>query len=112
MRPSGAYAKAVISSSMDWRGLSRFGRGQRERHSSRREDRAESKIGGATGSGCERWGKSWFRVRASIFRTAGFLCRSEFHELDASVVRIVEIELPFAVAADFGLLGQLNAVVR
>ncbi len=33
------------------------------------------------------------------------MCWLELHEFDAGVVGIVEIELPFAVAADFGLLA-------
>ncbi len=44
--------------------------------------------------------QSWFRMRASVVGAAGFLNGSEFHEFDTSVVRIVEVELPFAVAAD------------
>ena len=38
----------------------------------------------------------------------GFSDGLEFHEFDASVVGIVEIELPFAVAADFGLLRRAS----
>ena len=36
--------------------------------------------------------------------------RCEFHEFDASFVGVVEIELPFAVAADFGFFGEWRAV--
>ena len=35
----------------------------------------------------------------------------EFHKFDAGVVGIVEVELPLAVAADFGLCGGLPAVL-
>src|SRR5712691_6550364 len=42
-------------------------------------------------------------MRAGVLRAAGLLHGCEFHEFDARVVGIVEIELPFAVAADFGL---------
>ena len=44
-------------------------------------------------------------VRAGIFGAAGFLGGCEFHEFDARVIGIVEIELPFAVAADLGLFA-------
>src|SRR5260370_8547580 len=57
-----------------------------------------------------RAARSWFGMRASIFRATGFLYGSEFHEFDAGVVRIVEIELPFAAAADFGLFGAAPTV--
>src|SRR6266700_1179256 len=46
--------------------------------------------------------QSWFRMRAGVVGAAGFLNGSEFHEFDASVVGIIEVELPFAVAADLG----------
>ena len=49
-------------------------------------------------------------MQAGVFRTAGLLRGREFHEFDAGVVGIVEIELPFAAAADFGLLGAVPAV--
>src|SRR5260370_8694802 len=57
-----------------------------------------------------RAARSWLGMRASIFRATGFLYGSEFHEFDAGVVRIVEIELPFAAAADFGLFGAAPTV--
>ena len=41
-----------------------------------------------------------------IFRAAGFLNGSKFHKFDASSVGIVEIELPFAAAADLGFFGE------
>ena len=34
---------------------------------------------------------------------------SEFHEFDAGVVGVVEIELPLTIAADFGRLGRFDA---
>ena len=40
------------------------------------------------------------------FRTAGRLHRFRLHQFGAGKIRIVEIELPFAVAADFGLLRR------
>jgi hypothetical protein len=49
-------------------------------------------------------------VWTGVFGAAGLLCGSEFHEFDAGVVWVVEIELPFAVAADFRLLGAGPAV--
>ena len=45
------------------------------------------------------------------FRAARFFNRLEFHELDSGIVRIVEIQLPFAVASDFRLFGRLPAVL-
>src|SRR2546429_8978230 len=42
-------------------------------------------------------------MRSSVLRAAGLLRGCEFHEFNAGVVGIVGIELPFAVAADFGL---------
>ena len=49
------------------------------------------------------------RVRAGEFGTAGFFLGREFHEFDACVVRVVEVELPFAVAAQFGLLRWVSS---
>jgi hypothetical protein len=45
-----------------------------------------------------------------VVGAAGFLDRSELHQFDAGSVGIVQIELPFAVAADFGLLARVPAV--
>ena len=53
--------------------------------------------------------RSLSRVRSSVLAAAGFFDGTEFHELDARVVGVVEVELPFAVAADFGLFGPLPA---
>ena len=53
---------------------------------------------------------SWFGVRTSVVGAARFFDGSEFHQLDAGVVRIVKIELPFAVAANFRFFGELHAV--
>src|ERR1700722_5232472 len=50
------------------------------------------------------------RVRAGEFGAAGFFGGFEFHKFDAGLVGIIEVELPFAVAADFGLFGKLEAV--
>src|SRR5215472_6476622 len=47
---------------------------------------------------------------AGVVRAARFLDWSEFHQFDASSVGIVEIELPFSVAADFWLFGAAPAV--
>ena len=41
---------------------------------------------------------------------AGFLGGLELHELDACAVRIVDVEGPFAVAADFGSVGRFEAM--
>src|SRR6266481_2872183 len=57
-----------------------------------------------------RAARSWFGMRASIFRAAGFLYGSEFHQFNTGVIGIVEIELPFAAAADFGLFGAAPTV--
>jgi hypothetical protein len=46
------------------------------------------------------------------FGTTGFFDGLEFHEFDARVVGIVEIELPFAVAADFWLFRELYAALQ
>ena len=54
--------------------------------------------------------RSWFRVRSSVLAAAGFFDRGEFHELDSRFVGVVEIELPFAVSADFWLFGALPAI--
>src|SRR6267378_2383395 len=53
--------------------------------------------------------RSW--MRAGEFGTAGLFLGREFHELDASVVGIVEIELPFAVATNLGFLARFPAVL-
>jgi len=53
---------------------------------------------------------SWFGVRGGEFGAARFLHGRELHEFDASFVGVVEIELPFAVAADFGFFGKRGAV--
>src|SRR5712691_6223854 len=53
---------------------------------------------------------SWFGMGASIFRTAGLLCGREFHQFNTGVIGIVEIELPFAAAAAFGLFGTAPTV--
>src|SRR5262245_34662946 len=49
-------------------------------------------------------------MSAVEFAAAGLFLGSELHELVAGFVGVVEIELPFAVAADLGLLGGLPAV--
>src|SRR5215467_16263842 len=49
-------------------------------------------------------------MRAGEVGAARLLHWSEFHEFDAGQVRIVKIELPFAVSADFGFFGELDAV--
>src|SRR5271170_4039894 len=54
----------------------------------------------------------WTGVGAGEFGAARFLFGSEFHELDASVVGIVDVKLPFAVAADFGLFGEFDSGFR
>ena len=54
---------------------------------------------------------SWFGVRSGEFGAARFLHGSELHEFDAGFVWVVEIELPFAVAADFGFLGERRAIL-
>src|SRR5882724_9520700 len=53
---------------------------------------------------------SWFGVRTRIVGAAGLFDGSEFHQLDAGVVGIVEIELPFAIAANLRFFGELHAV--
>src|SRR2546430_14201041 len=49
--------------------------------------------------------------RAGEFGAAWFFGGLELHEFDASVVRVVEIELPFAVAADLGFFVAVPAVL-
>src|SRR5882672_8531301 len=51
------------------------------------------------------------RMRAGIFRAARFLHGREFHDFDAGFVGIVQIELPFAAAADLGFFAGLPAVL-
>src|SRR6266446_4377015 len=55
--------------------------------------------------------QSWFRMRASVVGAAGFLNGSEFHELDTGVVGVIEVELPLAVAADFGFFVAAPSVL-
>ena len=54
--------------------------------------------------------RSWFRMIRGVRMAAGFLGGLEFHELDAGHVRIVDVEGPFAVAADLGFVGGPEAV--
>src|ERR1700674_414847 len=54
--------------------------------------------------------ESLYGMRASIFRAAGLLHGSEFHQFNSGVVGVVEIELPFAVATNLGLLAGLPTV--
>lgn len=49
-------------------------------------------------------------MRAGEVGAAWFLCGLELHKFDAGKVSIVQIELPFAVAADFGFFGPGPAV--
>src|SRR5208282_88685 len=42
------------------------------------------------------------------FGAAWFFYRSKFHEFGAGMFGVVEVELPFAVAADFGFFGGLR----
>lgn len=49
-------------------------------------------------------------VGTGEFGAAGLSLGREFHEFNTSVVGIVEIELPFAVAAELGLLAGLPTV--
>ena len=51
-------------------------------------------------------------MRAGEFGAAWFLDGLKFHEFDASVVGVVDVELPFAVTADFGLFGEFDAGFR
>src|SRR5712692_491622 len=91
-------------------------------NNSRGQRKAASRICGATESGCESKGKSWLGghlrsglrpgMRTGIVGAAGFLHGSEFHQFDTGVVRVVEIELPFAVAADLGFLCESHAVLQ
>src|SRR5882762_1505447 len=53
--------------------------------------------------------RSW--VRPGVCRTARILGRLEFHQLDACFVRIVQIELPFAVAPDLRFFGPSPAIL-
>ena len=48
-------------------------------------------------------------MRAGEFGAARFLDGRKFHEFDAGGIGVVEIELPFAVAADLGLFGEFDA---
>jgi hypothetical protein len=45
----------------------------------------------------------WARVFAHKGSAAGFLGGREFHKLHPGMIRIVEVELHFAIAADLGL---------
>ena len=48
-------------------------------------------------------------MRTGEVGAAGLFDGFEFHEFDAGIVGVVEIELPFAVAADFRLFAGLHA---
>jgi hypothetical protein len=54
----------------------------------------------------------WTGMRAGEFGAAWFLDGLEFHEFDPGIVGVVDVELPFAVAADFGRLGEFDAGFR
>jgi hypothetical protein len=47
---------------------------------------------------------------AREFGTAGLFGGLELHELNAGVIRVIEIELPFAVAAELRFFAGLPAV--
>src|SRR5467141_2823540 len=66
-----------------------------------------NKDGGASESGRGSRDRSLFGsgVGAGVVGAARFLRRREFHKFDAGIVGVVKIELPFAVAADIGLLA-------
>lgn len=55
------------------------------------------------------------RVRSGMgtieFGTTGFFDRLEFHEFDAGFIGIVEVELPFAVAADLWFFARFPALL-
>src|SRR5215467_14486258 len=55
--------------------------------------------------------KSWFGMRSGEFGAARFFFGSKFHEFDAGFIRIVNIELPFAVATEFGFFCEFCAVL-
>lgn len=57
---------------------------------------------GAKKSECSTSERSWFRVLSGVGIAAWLLNRLELHKLDASKIGIVDVERPFAVAADFG----------
>src|SRR6266436_6645111 len=48
---------------------------------------------------------------ASKFGATRLFLWREFHEFDAGVVGVVEIELPFAIAAQLGLFSGLPAIL-
>ena len=50
-------------------------------------------------------------MRPSVLGAAGLLRGCEFHEFDTRVVGIVEVKLPFAVAADFRLFAAAPTVL-
>ncbi len=54
--------------------------------------------------------RSWFRVLSGVGIAAWLLNRLELHKFDASEIGIVDVERPFAVAADFGGVGGLETV--
>src|SRR4029077_764355 len=53
--------------------------------------------------------RSW--MRTGEFGAAGLLLGCEFHEFDACVVWIVEVELPFTVAAQFWFFAEFHAIL-
>ena len=50
------------------------------------------------------------RVRAGVLGAAGLLDGLEFHEFDARAVGVVNVELPFAAAANFRFFGGIPAI--
>ena len=70
---------------------------------------------GTCGGGLRVRRKAWPRpteeLGVQIGGAAGRLDRFEFHELRAGEVGVIEVELPFAIATDFGRLRRLDAVV-
>src|SRR5262249_59378667 len=55
---------------------------------------------------------SWLGVRPSKFGAAGFFLWCEFHEFDPRLIRVVEIQLPLAIAPELWLFGEMRAVPR
>src|SRR5277367_6526357 len=100
MRPSGAKEKAVTSSSIFWRGLSRSwaracGKIQQARA---KRISAQIRVRLRSWTGVRREVMGWDGSRIGM--AAGFLSGRKFHYFDARAVGVVSIQAVFSIAAD------------
>jgi hypothetical protein len=79
-------------------------------NSSPRPHTPENRGDGASESGYGSRGNSWLGVIRGVGIAAGRLRGLVLHEFDARQVGVVNVPGPFAVAADFRIVGRLEAV--